>query len=406
MKTSNISKTIFAAAAAFAASTAFAGEISIDGFTNSVVTEDYVNNREPKAKTWGDNVVLAEKDKSFELYADYTFQSTNVGDTDMGLGFSIKENATATIGSADGKRAGHLTFKPAEGGIGCSVNMNLGAVITVNKNSSLRFESGANSWGKDIWEHWIQGTMNVFGTMDIGSLRIPGKTQYSKFYSGTQLNVYAGSVVGFDNILLYDKASINFYGQAKEVDFRAVNGAATGLNLMGGSIGLYGRNALWNYKGTSWNLGSSQNVSINVGNSENAAVSQVLPEIVIGASASMTVNFAGEASGTFFIEKFSTSATGGESSLLFNNFYNDFVCFGSDFTLDEDAIVFESGFAIILSATDSSGQDIEGEWYKVEKNGKFYLNNTGATPAPVPEPATYAAIFGAIALFFAFRRRK
>lgn len=405
MKTSYIPKTIFAAAAAFAASTAFAGEAKVSGFTNSVVTEDYVNNFAP-GKGWGDNILLAEKDMSFELYADYTFQSTNTGATDMGLGFSIKENATATIGSADGKRAGHLTFKPAEGGIGCSVNINSGAVITVNKNSSLIFESGANSWGNNIWEHWIQGTMNVYGTMDIGSLRIPGKTQYSSFYSGTQLNVYAGSIVGFDNIQLRNNSSINFYGQAKKVDFRAVNGAVTGLNLMGGSIGLYGRNALKNYKGTSWNLGSSQNVTINVGDSENAAVSQVLPEIVIGASASMTVNFAGEASGTFFIEKLSTSATGGESSLIFNNFYNDFVCFGSDFTLDEDAIVFESGFAIILSATDISGQDIEGEWYKVEKNGKFYLNNTGATPAPVPEPATYAAIFGAIALFFAFRRRK
>ncbi len=56
---------------------------------------------------------------------------------------------------------------------------------------------------------------------------------------------------------------------------------------------------------------------------------------------------------------------------------------------------------ITLTAYDVNGDLLDGDWYIGE--GGFLAN----TAVPVPEPATFAAVLGALAVAFAaYRRRK
>ena len=94
----------------------------------------------------------------------------------------------------------------------------------------------------------------------------------------------------------------------------------------------------------------------------------------------------------------------GVSNCIFSiyDFVNEAVKMGNvtNEMISGDVVTLASGQTVTLVAYDSNDNQITGDW-SIDGNG--FLFNTGAI---VPEPAEWAAIFGALALSLAMRRRK
>ncbi len=90
------------------------------------------------------------------------------------------------------------------------------------------------------------------------------------------------------------------------------------------------------------------------------------------------------------------------STLVFYDFAESLVKLNIDETIlsaDGTITLTASNTSLKLSAYDTDGNLLDGDW-SVDDNG--YLFNS----ALVPEPAEWAAIFGALALALAMRRRR
>lgn len=413
MKIASIKTLSVFAAASFAALGAYAGNQTVEGLTDSTITENGSYSKAANAD-WGDNIRLTTENGSFTLTAYYTIKNSATTSTNGGLGIRMEAGSTATIGSEDGSKVGTLVVEPhkpygAYQSPGAMEQME-NSTLNIYKGSTLEMYSGWGSWAR-VAAHTLNGTINLHGSLSLGVRESSSKITYTNIGSTAVINVHEGAKLALSNVKSTG-ATFNFLGKADKVSISAKY-IDTAFSANNTKINLLAENALENfYTGKAdapvagkITVADSSTLTVNVGNDTIDAMSQVFPVLVLNNSASLDVNFANVRAGAVFDMAGLEASAGGTFSITFNNFYNDFVCFDTDFNLVDGAIELTNGMVVNLFATDSAGSELVGDWSKVEKNGKYFLNNSGASPV-IPEPATYAALFGCLALAFALIRRR
>lgn len=403
---------MLAALAAFAATSAYAGNTfkDIAGFTELDEVTDFTYSG-TAGWGWNHNLVKAtsEEGGTKNIYGTNTITTElRQWQPEVGLGFYISKNSTVNLGSADGSKTGSLTIKSPGYTSSSTMNgillMDEGSTFNINKGSTFDFYPDwrpGNSSYKGI-QNTINGTINVYGKLNM-PYAMPDCNGSTNINATAVINLYAGSSATLQNLI--HKGTINIYGAPSGFSISKA-GSPKAWNVTGDTakLGIYANGAFDNAK--LGEIALNGKLTIDVGNTETAIKNILLPTLNFATGSGVDLNFANIAGGASYgIKELASAESAGEGYLNFNNFYNDLVYFEGEHTIAADGtITLASGLSVILEAYDSTGALIDGDWSIKQVGEKFFLNNSAASP--IPEPATYATIFGMLALLLAFYRKK
>lgn len=263
--------------------------------------------------------------------------------------------------------------------------MDFKGTINVNKMGSLSFGgSYISRWGR---LEFID-TLNVNG----GIVSIMSETENYSYFCVKNLSIRDGGL--FESVLDLQTSGggvWDLYSQGVSSSKLRVAGGAFTLNLRA-------ENALGNLPNISVDENTGTNMKLNASADNTLKILELNDKAIIGIEV---------ADGAVFkIEKLS-SKNGGHGKtdveFMFYDYRADAVLFGdSDLSVEGDRLYIPSiDTYVLLTAYDSDGYLIEGEWFYDwnGESGRLVLN-------AVPEPAAVAAILGASALAFAARRRR
>ena len=396
--------------AAFAATSAYAGNSYKDlaGFTElDEVTDFTYSGSDYRGWGWNFNLVKAtsEEGGTKNIYGTNTINTElRQWQPDNGLGFYISKNSTVNLGSEDGSKTGSLTITSPGYTNGYAMNgillMDEGSTFNINKGSTFDFYP---EWrpGKSEYNgisNTINGTINVYGKLNI-PYNMPDCKGGTYINATAVINLYAGSNATFQNLI--HNGTINIYGAPSGFSVSKTGGPKA-WNVTGDTakLGIYANGAFDNANISQIDLNGT--LSVEIGDAEHAVSSALLPLLNFGAGGTANINFAEAA---ILGLKGLGATDSGEGYLNFNNFYNDMIFAEGEITIENGAIQLASGMEIVLEAYDLAGNFIDGEWSVKKVGDKYFLNNSAASPCPIPEPATCATIFGALALLTTFYRK-
>ena len=262
--------------------------------------------------------------------------------------------------------------------------MNFYGTINVNKMGSLSFGgSYISRWGS---VEFID-TLNVNG----GIVSIMSETENYSYFCVKNLSIRDGGL--FESVLDLQTSGggvWDLYSQGVSSSKLRVAGGAFTLNLRA-------ENALGNLPNISVDENTGTNMKLNASADNTLKILELNDKAIIGIEV---------ADGAVFkIEKLSSKngVRGTDVEFMFYDYRADAVLFGdSDLSVEGDRLYIPSvDTYVLLTAYDSDGYLIEGEWFYDwnGESGRLVLN-------AVPEPAAVAAILGASALAFAARRRR
>lgn len=160
---------------------------------------------------------------------------------------------------------------------------------------------------------------------------------------------------------------------------------------------------------TDLRFASANNCTINLGDGVNTG-NWIIFAVPAGGWINVNLDASAQKSEGVCFNGFLSEVTSNATyNMAFKNFENNYIEILNIANLEviDDKLVISTGDyteTITLKAIDelTSGEFTDG-WYINDLGGTYYLNNSNF----IPEPSTYAAIFGALALTFAaFHRRR
>ena len=412
MRTKLKCTSMLACLAAFAATSAYAGYTNVDlaGFTELDEVTDFTYTGGASGWQWSYELAkaTAEEGGTKNIYGTNTITTNDPVShgSKNALGLRLLKNSTVNLGSADGSKTGSLSFvKTAQWGANGAFHADEGSTFNINKGSSFNFFTDWK-WGNE-WPctNELNGTINVYGKFSLNNAS-GGYKVYTNLNATGTINLYADSYVGLNNLV--HKGTINIYGTPSK--FLIETYGASGIKAWDvtgdtAKLGIYTNGAfekaLENSKFGKIDLNGT--LTVEIGDAAHAVSSALLPLLNFGAGGTVNIDFAEAA---ILGLKGLDASDKGEGFLNFNNFYNDMVYAEGEITIENGAIQLASGMEIVLEAYDLAGNFIDGEWSVKKVGEKYFINNSAASPCPIPEPATCAAIFGALALLSVFLRKR
>ncbi len=240
------------------------------------------------------------------------------------------------------------------------------------------------------WSHlFTVGTLNVKGTV---SIMASDSTNHS-YFRLKNLAMYEGGMFTInDNLSLQtmDGGVYDLYSGGMSTHLLRVDGGSFTLNLRA-------ENALDNVSIISFDSGTKTNFRINAYADNSFEVFEFntggVLELSIADGATLTVGK--------LTTKNGISGVSGAEIVFYDYRADAFILGDSDVFIEDNKLYIPSvDTYVTLTAYDSGGNLLEGEWFYDWNGeaGKLVLN-------VVPEPAAVAAALGALALAFALRRR-
>ena len=261
---------------------------------------------------------------------------------------------------------------------------NFKGTINVNKMGSLSFGgSYISRWGR------LEriDTLNING----GMVSVMSETENNSYFCVKNLSIGDGGT--FDSALNLQTAE----GGVWDLNSQGVSSFRLRVTSGVFTLNLRAENALGNLPNISVDENTGTNMKLN------AFVDNTLKTLELNDKAIIGIEVADGA--VFKIEKLSSkNGVRGKTDVefMFYDYRADAVLFGdSDLSVEGDRLYIPSiDTYVLLTAYDSDGYLIEGEWFYDwnGETGRLVLN-------AVPEPAAIAAVFGALALALAARRR-
>ena len=262
--------------------------------------------------------------------------------------------------------------------------VNFNGAINVNKMGSLSFGgSYISRWGR---LEFID-TLNING----GMVSVMSETENHSYFCVKNLSIRDGGT--FDSVLdlQTDKGGVwNLHSQGvSSRKLRVTSGDFT-LNLRA-------ENVLANVPVISFDSGTKTNFRINAYADNSFEVFEFnaggVLELSIADGATLTVGK--------LTTKNGISGVSGAEIVFYDYRADAFILGDSDVFIEDNKLYIPSvDTYVTLTAYDSGGNLLEGEWFYDwdGEAGRLVLN-------AVPEPAVAAAVLGALALAFALRRR-
>ena len=375
--------------------------------------------------SFGENVNFASR--ALELRSS---RNGNINFTSDGLVGTLRTQANSGVSRlavADGKT---LTANKIE--------VNAGTELTISGNvlyadSGVDYDGNANT----VANEWVKGTLTIGagGVLDINNTRA-GEWSYSKLTSLANINIAGGTlnltgktnsltgVVKLGSLNITDGGTLAMKtsetslvianGGTVSVDATskiagnhimfgpALNGSKVGYDsakelYLGGGSSYTGRIAVMRTSNNFLTLAEGQSYNFTILAFKGYAGSNE------GEAIDLTINLSGAS--LLHIEKLRPDDSGAAdtlANLILTDFANDIVKIDTiemDSGCDiSDGVITKGKSTITIIAYDKSGELLSGGVWQ-HQNG--YLNYV------IPEPAEWAAIFGAIALAMAvYRRRK
>ena len=293
---------------------------------------------------------------------------------------------------------------------------------TINLGSDTQGGSlcimGSNPVADEVYNLWFDfaGTINVARK---GQFTLGGSynSRYGTIFSIGTLNINGGMVS------VMSETANNSYFRIKNLTVRdggmldsalsltTASGGTWNLHSAGGvdssllrvssgtfTLNLLGENALSGLPRLSFDENTGTNFRINV------SANNSIETLELNSNATLGLRVADGA--TLKIENLTSKSNAQsltEVTFVFYDYSADSVLFGfSDMNVEDNRLYIPSiGTFVDLIAYDGEGNLLQGEWFYDwnGETGKLVLN-------AVPEPAAIAAVFGALALAFAARRRR
>lgn len=295
---------------------------------------------------------------------------------------------------------------------------------TINLGSDTQGGSlyimGSNPVAHEVYENWFNfaGTINVARK---GQFTLGGSynSHYGSIFSIGTLNINGGRV------FVLSETANNSYFRIKNLTVRDDGKLESALSLTTASGGVWnlhsaegvnssllrvssgtftlnllGENALSKLPRLSFDENTGTNFRINV------SANNSIETLELNSNATLGLRVADGA--TLKIENLTSKSNAQsltEVTFVFYDYSADSVLFGfSDMNIEDNRLYIPSiGTFVDLTAYDGEGNLLQGvwtyEWDEAAGLGKLVL-------AAVPEPAAVAAVFGALALAFAARRRR
>ena len=293
---------------------------------------------------------------------------------------------------------------------------------TINLGSDTQGGSlyimGSNPVAHEVYENWFNfaGTINVARK---GQFTLGGSynSHYGSIFSIGTLNINGGIVS------VMSETANNSYFSIKNLTVRddgklesalsltTASGGEWNLHSAGGvvssllrvssgtfTLNLLGENALSGLPRLSFDENTGTNFRINV------SANNSIETLELNSNATLGLSVADGA--TLKIENLTSKSNAQsltEVTFVFYDYSADSVLFGfSDMNIEDNRLYIPSiGTFVDLIAYDGEGNLLQGEWFYDwnGETGRLVLN-------AIPEPAAIAAVFGALALALAARRRR
>ena len=254
-------------------------------------------------------------------------------------------------------------------------------------------KSGSFSFGGTYHSRW--GMIGYIDTLNVngGMVSVMSETQNNSYFRIKNLTVRDDGML--DSALSLTTASggtwnLHSAGGVVSSLLRVSSGTFT-LNLLG-------ENALSGLPRLSFDENTGTNFRINV------SANNSIKTLELNSNATLGLSVADGA--TLKIENLTSKSNAQsltEVTFVFYDYSADSVLFGfSDMNIEDNRLYIPSiGTFVDLIAYDGEGNLLQGEWFYDwnGETGKLVLN-------AVPEPAAVAAVFGALALALAARRKR
>ena len=303
----------------------------------------------------------------------------------------------------------HRNFLKGEGTINLGSGTQGGALYIMGSNPVT---------GQEVYENWFNfaGTINVARN---GQFTLGGSynSHYGSIFSIGTLNINGGRV------FVLSETANNSYFSIKNLTVRDDGKLESALSLTTASGGtwnlhsaegvvssllrvqsgtftlnLLGENALSGLPRLSFDENTGTNFRINV------SANNSIETLELNSNATLGLSVADGA--TLKIENLTSKSNAQsltEVTFVFYDYSADSVLFGfSDMNVEDNRLYIPSIDTFVnLVAYDGEGNLLQGEWFYDwnGETGKLVLN-------AIPEPAAIAAVFGALALALAARRRR
>ena len=334
--------------------------------------------------------------------------NANVGGTYLNATMHARTGLKAGNGAVVDYRVANSTFSYSGSGIFLGGNstfnntgameFNSGTVLDIetgsvfNTTTAPTFKEGSTvnvrgeyNYTAAAWQSLTLRDASITGTLitkgGVGSnLTLAGKTTVS-----------GNGIINANGAIIIDSGSLTVSDNGK-ISIIDDNTYEPRIRMGGGTLTLNAENAV-QVNSTRFNLA---NIVVFGGNGSKLIVNEdnKFRSLYFQSNHNITLDVAEDA--TVFFEQISIG-TGGGGTLLIENFGDERIFFASS----------DHWETISISATDKNGKTFTKD--DLELVAGTYIDGTSGywLNAVVPEPSTYAMIFGAIALgFAAYRRRK